>query len=119
MLFRLRCGKYHVGAAFVRHQQPWHTDDREESLSRLLWTTFAALLTDTKPLDVGTLVRPTRPLVPAAAPKVLIFAPHPDDEVIIGGLAAAIASRTEDERRQRCGNLRESRRSTGRTLARA
>ena len=47
---------------------------------------FRRLLTDTKPLDVGTLVPPTRPLVPAAAPKVLIFAPHPDDEVIIGGL---------------------------------
>ena len=47
---------------------------------------FRRLLTDTKPLDVGTLVPPTRPPVPAAAPKVLIFAPHPDDEVIIGGL---------------------------------
>ena len=47
---------------------------------------FRRLLTDTKPLDVGTLVPPTRPPVPAAAAKVLIFAPHPDDEVIIGGL---------------------------------
>jgi N-acetylglucosamine malate deacetylase 1 len=30
--------------------------------------------------------RPDRPLVAADAPKALIFAPHPDDEVIIGGL---------------------------------
>src|SRR5437660_9680897 len=28
-----------------------------------------------------------RPQVPPAAPKLLIFSPHPDDEVIIGGLA--------------------------------
>jgi len=47
---------------------------------------FRRLLTDTKPLDVGATVPPTRPPVPADAPKVLIFAPHPDDEVIIGGL---------------------------------
>jgi N-acetylglucosamine malate deacetylase 1 len=45
---------------------------------------FRRLLTDTKPLDVGATV--PRPPVPADAPKVLIFAPHPDDEVIIGGL---------------------------------
>jgi N-acetylglucosamine malate deacetylase 1 len=30
--------------------------------------------------------RPDRPLAAADAPKALIFAPHPDDEVIIGGL---------------------------------
>ena len=47
---------------------------------------FRRLLTDTKPLDVAATVPPTRPPVPADAPKVLIFAPHPDDEVIIGGL---------------------------------
>ena len=47
---------------------------------------FCRLLSDTKPLDVGATVPPTRPPVPADAPKVLIFAPHPDDEVIIGGL---------------------------------
>jgi len=28
-----------------------------------------------------------RPPIPAGAPKALIFSPHPDDEVIIGGLA--------------------------------
>ena len=47
---------------------------------------FGRLLTDTAPFDAGALVPPPRPPVPADAPKVLIFAPHPDDEVIIGGL---------------------------------
>jgi N-acetylglucosamine malate deacetylase 1 len=47
---------------------------------------FGRLLTETKPLDIGALVPPARPPVPADAPKALIFAPHPDDEVIIGGL---------------------------------
>jgi N-acetylglucosamine malate deacetylase 1 len=48
---------------------------------------FARLLADTKPVDPSALVRPTRPSLPPDAPKALIFAPHPDDEVIIGGLA--------------------------------
>ena len=30
---------------------------------------------------------PRHPKVPANAPKVLIFSPHPDDECIVGGLA--------------------------------
>jgi N-acetylglucosamine malate deacetylase 1 len=47
---------------------------------------FASLLTETKPLNESGLVPLPRPPVPADAPKVLIFAPHPDDEVIIGGL---------------------------------
>jgi LmbE family N-acetylglucosaminyl deacetylase len=47
---------------------------------------FSRLLSDTKPLDVGARVTPPRPPVSADAPKALIFAPHPDDEVIIGGL---------------------------------
>jgi LmbE family N-acetylglucosaminyl deacetylase len=48
---------------------------------------FARLLADTKPVDPSALGRPTRPSLPPDAPKALIFAPHPDDEVIIGGLA--------------------------------
>ena len=31
--------------------------------------------------------RQPRPLLPADAPRALIFSPHPDDECIIGGLA--------------------------------
>jgi LmbE family N-acetylglucosaminyl deacetylase len=34
---------------------------------------------------------PTRTPLPADAPKVLIFSPHPDDEVIVGGLALRLA----------------------------
>jgi N-acetylglucosamine malate deacetylase 1 len=39
-----------------------------------------------KGLPLGGLPKPDRPEVAANAPKALIFAPHPDDEVIIGGL---------------------------------
>jgi LmbE family N-acetylglucosaminyl deacetylase len=47
---------------------------------------FVSLLTETKPLSAGELAPPPRPPAAVEAPKVLIFAPHPDDEVIIGGL---------------------------------
>ena len=47
---------------------------------------FVRLLTENRALSATALARPDRPLVAAGAPKVLIFAPHPDDEVIIGGL---------------------------------
>jgi N-acetylglucosamine malate deacetylase 1 len=47
---------------------------------------FDRLLADAKALDMTNLARPDRPSLPADAPKALIFAPHPDDEVIIGGL---------------------------------
>src|SRR6476620_11588933 len=36
---------------------------------------------------LGKFPRMPRPDLAANAPKVLIFSPHPDDEVIIGGLA--------------------------------
>lgn len=41
----------------------------------------------TKASPLGTLPMPERTPIPADAPSVLIFSPHPDDEVIIGGLA--------------------------------
>ncbi len=47
---------------------------------------FVRLLTENRALGATGLERPNRPLTPSGAPKVLIFAPHPDDEVIIGGL---------------------------------
>jgi LmbE family N-acetylglucosaminyl deacetylase len=47
---------------------------------------FVDLLTENRALSVTGLGRAERPPVAAGAPKVLIFAPHPDDEVIIGGL---------------------------------
>src|SRR4051812_3931350 len=39
-----------------------------------------------KAAPLGGFAVPPRPAPPARAPKVLIFSPHPDDEVIIGGL---------------------------------
>jgi N-acetylglucosamine malate deacetylase 1 len=47
---------------------------------------FVRLLTEDRAIGATGLARPERPLVPADAPKALIFAPHPDDEVLIGGL---------------------------------
>jgi N-acetylglucosamine malate deacetylase 1 len=47
---------------------------------------FVRLLTEDGAFAATGLSRPDRPLVAGDAPKALIFAPHPDDEVIIGGL---------------------------------
>jgi LmbE family N-acetylglucosaminyl deacetylase len=47
---------------------------------------FARLLTEGEAFGSAGLVKPNRPPVAAGAPTALIFAPHPDDEVIIGGL---------------------------------
>jgi LmbE family N-acetylglucosaminyl deacetylase len=47
---------------------------------------FARLLTEGAALSPAGFIPPARPPVAAGAPTALIFAPHPDDEVIIGGL---------------------------------
>ena len=47
---------------------------------------FVRLLNENQAFSATALAPPERPQVAADAPKVLIFAPHPDDEVIIGGL---------------------------------
>jgi LmbE family N-acetylglucosaminyl deacetylase len=48
---------------------------------------FARLLEAGKHLPLGNFPPQSRPAVAAEAPVALIFSPHPDDEVIIGGLA--------------------------------
>jgi LmbE family N-acetylglucosaminyl deacetylase len=47
---------------------------------------FARLLTEGEALSSVGLIPPERPSVAANISTALIFAPHPDDEVIIGGL---------------------------------
>ena len=47
---------------------------------------FAQLLSEGEALSRARLIPPKRPPVAADAPTALVFAPHPDDEVIIGGL---------------------------------
>jgi N-acetylglucosamine malate deacetylase 1 len=44
-------------------------------------------LQEGKSFPLGGLPIPAKPSLPPQAPKALIFSPHPDDEVIIGGLA--------------------------------
>lgn len=48
---------------------------------------YARLAKEGKSYPLGGFPPLPRPAVAADAPKVLIFSPHPDDEVIIGGLA--------------------------------
>jgi len=47
---------------------------------------FVRLLTEGEVLRPAGLIPPERPSVATDMPTALIFAPHPDDEVIIGGL---------------------------------
>jgi hypothetical protein len=47
---------------------------------------FARLLTKGEAISPVGLIPPERPSVAPNMPTTLIFAPHPDDEVIIGGL---------------------------------
>ena len=48
---------------------------------------YARLAKEGKSWPLGGFPNCPRPQLVADAPKVLIFSPHPDDEVIIGGLA--------------------------------
>jgi N-acetylglucosamine malate deacetylase 1 len=47
---------------------------------------FSRIVREGKNLPLGGLPLPSPKPSPPDAPRVLIFAPHPDDEVIIGGL---------------------------------
>jgi LmbE family N-acetylglucosaminyl deacetylase len=55
---------------------------------------FARLATEGRAWPLGGFPPCPRPDVPADAPRVLIFSPHPDDEVIIGGLALRLLRET-------------------------
>jgi LmbE family N-acetylglucosaminyl deacetylase len=48
---------------------------------------FQKLVKQGKSLKAGKIPSGARPKIPANAPNVLIFSPHPDDECITGGLA--------------------------------
>jgi N-acetylglucosamine malate deacetylase 1 len=48
---------------------------------------YARFAREGKSYPIGVFQPLQSPPIPADAPKVLIFSPHPDDEVIIGGLA--------------------------------
>ncbi|MBI3850792.1 MAG: PIG-L family deacetylase [Verrucomicrobia bacterium] len=48
---------------------------------------YARFAKEGKSYPLGSFPPSPRPQIPLDAPKALIFSPHPDDEVIIGGLA--------------------------------
>src|SRR5437016_12101471 len=48
---------------------------------------YARFAKESRSYPLGTFGPLSRTQIPPEAPKVLIFSPHPDDEVIIGGLA--------------------------------
>src|SRR5512137_336590 len=48
---------------------------------------YARLLKQGRSFPLGTFKPAARPELPASAPKALFFAPHPDDECIVGGVA--------------------------------
>src|SRR5579859_59543 len=48
---------------------------------------FQSLVNRGSFLKAGKISTRARPKIPASAPRVLIFSPHPDDECIVGGLA--------------------------------
>ena len=48
------------------------------------------LLREGKSLPLGGFPSPARPSLPPNAPRALFFAPHPDDETIVGGLAVRL-----------------------------
>src|SRR5439155_10713077 len=50
----------------------------------------ARLVREGKSLPLGEFQAARRPSLPANAPKALFFAPHPDDETIVGGLAVRV-----------------------------
>jgi N-acetylglucosamine malate deacetylase 1 len=50
----------------------------------------ARLLKEGRSFPLGTFKSAPRPEIPANAPKALFFAPHPDDECIVGGMAVRL-----------------------------
>ncbi len=55
-----------------------------------LVTDYARLLKSGRGLPLGKFEPAARPKLPATAPKALFFAPHPDDECIVGGIAVRL-----------------------------
>ena len=48
---------------------------------------FVNLMASARRIPLGDCPPPTAPPLPDNAPRVLLFAPHPDDEALVGGLA--------------------------------
>ena len=51
---------------------------------------YARLLKQGRSFPLGTFKPAPRPEIPPNAPKALFFAPHPDDECIVGGMAVRL-----------------------------
>src|SRR6266536_6447214 len=69
------------------HVRVYSTPDTNMSPYHRFVSEYARLAEEGKMYPLGKSEPLPRPPIPPDAPKVLIFSPHPDDEVIIGGLA--------------------------------
>jgi len=69
--------KINVSNLFTAEQMTSYSD---------LVAAYAKILADGQALPMGGVTPLEKPLLAPDAPKALIFSPHPDDEVIIGGL---------------------------------
>src|SRR5262245_43776099 len=56
---------------------------------------LARTVRDGHRLPLGGFAKPIHPAIAKDAPRVLIFSPHPDDEVVIGGLALRLLRELE------------------------
>ena len=56
---------------------------------------YARFAREGRTYPLGTFAKPPRPQPLPGAPKLLIFSPHPDDEVIFGGLALRLTRETQ------------------------
>src|SRR5215831_17331887 len=56
---------------------------------------YARFVREGKSYPLGKFPKCPRPQVKPDAPKVLLFSPHPDDEVIVGGLALRLLRKSK------------------------
>jgi LmbE family N-acetylglucosaminyl deacetylase len=62
---------------------------------KIMIAEYEKMLKEGRNYPLGTFEFPQYPKLPADAPKVLIFAPHPDDETIVGGLALRLLRQSQ------------------------
>src|SRR5882724_13304908 len=84
---------------FGRHERTWSATLLSDSTRAVraymtpyhqLVSEYSRLLKEGKSFPLGTFKPAPRPEIATDAPKALFFAPHPDDECIVGGMAVRL-----------------------------